>query len=82
MHELSITRNIVAIVSEAAEGKRVVRVVLEVGKQAGVMPDAIRFCFEVVSDGTAVQGAALSIIEVDGADLRIKTMEVEVSPCV
>lgn len=82
MHELSITRNIVAVVSEAAEGKRVVRVVLEVGKQAGVMPDAIRFCFEVVSDGTAVQGAALSIIEVDGADLRIKTMEVEVSPCV
>jgi hydrogenase nickel incorporation protein HypA/HybF len=81
MHELSITSNIVAIVGEAAKGRRVVRVVLEVGKLAGVMPDAIAFCFEVVSSDTPVQGAELSILEVEGNDLRIKTLEVEVAPC-
>ena len=82
MHELAITSNIVAIVREAAQGRRVVRVVLEVGRLAGVMPDAISFCFDVVSSGTLVQGAALSIVEVEGQDLKIKTMEVEVDPCV
>jgi hydrogenase nickel incorporation protein HypA/HybF len=82
MHELSITSDIVAIVGAAAEGQRVVRVVLEVGRLAGVMPDAIAFCFDVVSKGTPVQGAALSIVEVEGVDLKIKTMEVEVASCV
>jgi hydrogenase nickel incorporation protein HypA/HybF len=81
MHELSITRNIVAIVGEAAKGQRVVRVVLEVGKLAGVMPDAISFCFDVVSSGTPAEGAELSIVEVEGDDLKIKTLEVEVLPC-
>ena len=81
MHELSITRDLVAAVEEAAKGQRVVRVVLEVGELAGVMPDAIDFCFDVVSNGTPVQGAALSIVLVEGADLRIKTLEVEVAPC-
>jgi hydrogenase nickel incorporation protein HypA/HybF len=66
MHELGITRNIVAIVGEAAGGKRVRRVVLEVGKLGGVMPDAIAFCFDVVAQGTVVEGARLEIVEVAG----------------
>lgn len=81
MHELGITRNIVAIVEEAAQGRRVVRVVLEVGKLAGVMPDAITFCFDVVCKGTIAEGAALSIVEREGAELKIKTMEVEELSC-
>ena len=44
MHELSITRNVVAIVSDCAQGRRVRRVTLEVGKLSGVMTDAIAFC--------------------------------------
>lgn len=36
MHELSITQNIVAIVSEYAEGKKVQRVLLEVGKLSAI----------------------------------------------
>lgn len=66
MHELGITRNIVAIVSDAAKGRRVSRVTLEVGKLAGVMTGAIAFCFDVVAAGTPLEGASLEIREVEG----------------
>ena len=66
MHELSITRNIVAIVSERANGAKVAQVTLEVGKLSAVIPDAIRFCFDVVVQGTVLEGARLEVIEVSG----------------
>ena len=66
MHELSITRNIVAIVAEAARGRRVTRVTLEIGKLSGVMADAVAFCFETVAEGTVLQGAVLDIREIEG----------------
>ena len=65
MHELGISRNIVAIVSEAANGRRVRRVTLEVGKLSGVMPDALRFCFDAAAHGTVLDGAALDIREIE-----------------
>jgi hydrogenase nickel incorporation protein HypA/HybF len=66
MHELGITRNIVAIVCEAAGGRTVSRVTLEIGKLSGVMSDAIAFCFDVAAAGTAIEGARLEIQEIDG----------------
>lgn len=66
MHELGIARNIVAIVSDRAQGRRVRRVTLEVGKLSGVMTDAIAFCFDVVAQGTVLEGASLDICEIEG----------------
>jgi hydrogenase nickel incorporation protein HypA/HybF len=66
MHELGITRNIVSIVEEAARGRRVRRVTLDVGKHAGVIPGALLFCFDVVAQGTALEGARLDINEIAG----------------
>src|SRR6201996_686586 len=66
MHELGITRNIVAIVREAAARRRVRRVTLEIGKLSGVMASAIAFCFDEVARGTALDGAVLDIREIDG----------------
>ncbi|HEY9622956.1 MAG TPA: hydrogenase maturation nickel metallochaperone HypA, partial [Crinalium sp.] len=66
MHELGITQNIVAIASEYANGSPVKRVTLEVGKLTAIMPDAIRFCFDVCSQGTVLEGATLEIIETPG----------------
>lgn len=66
MHELGITRNIVAIVAEHAGGERVRRVAVDVGQLSGVMSDAIRFAFDVVSVGTCVEGAQLEIREIPG----------------
>ena len=66
MHEMGITRNIVAIVSEHAKASKVTRVRLEIGKLSAVMPDALEFCFDVVSKGTVLEGAILEIIELPG----------------
>lgn len=78
MHEMSITRNIVSIVSEHARERKVTRVRLEVGKLSAVIPEAIRFCFDVVSKGTVLEGATLEIIELPGrARCRACGSEVE-----
>lgn len=66
MHELSITRSVVAIVSERAAGQRVTRVRLEIGRLSAVMPDAIRFCFDICAANTPAAGAALEIDEIPG----------------
>ena len=66
MHELGITRNIVKIVEEAAKGRRVKRVTLDVGQFSGVMPDAILFCFDIVAKGTLLDGALHDIQKIAG----------------
>lgn len=66
MHELSITRSVVAIVSEQAAGQRVTRVRLEIGKLSALLPDAIRFCFDICTADTPAAGAALEIDEIPG----------------
>jgi hydrogenase nickel incorporation protein HypA/HybF len=66
MHELGLAQEIVHQVSARAEGARVLRVVLEIGKLAAVLPDALRFCFDLAAQGTAVEGASLVIIETPG----------------
>ncbi|MBD2201958.1 hydrogenase maturation nickel metallochaperone HypA [Calothrix sp. FACHB-1219] len=66
MHELGITQNIVAIVQEHANGKKVSRVLLEIGKLSAIMPDAIRFCFDICAQGTVLAGAKLEILEIPG----------------
>lgn len=66
MHELGITQNIVEIVAESAKGAKVRRVRLEIGQLAAIMPDAVRFCFDVCTQNTPLAGATLEIIEIAG----------------
>lgn len=66
MHELGVTQRIVAIVMDRAGDARVTRVVVEVGKLSTVMPDAVRFCFDLCCAGTKLAGAALEIVEPEG----------------
>ena len=66
MHELSVTRNIVAIVDEKAAGRKVKRVKLCIGRLSGVEVQAVRFCFDVVAKGMALEGAVLEIEEPAG----------------
>ncbi|MER5733426.1 hydrogenase maturation nickel metallochaperone HypA [Streptomyces sp. NPDC002138] len=62
MHEMSIAMAVVGQVEEAAlaAGAHTVTTVrLEVGELAGVVPDALSFCFELACAGTVLEGAAL-----------------------
>ena len=66
MHELAITESIVSTVSERLGGARIARVRLEIGKLSAIVPDAVRFCFEVCARGTTLEGAMLEVVEVPG----------------
>ncbi|PKW15877.1 hydrogenase maturation nickel metallochaperone HypA [Saccharopolyspora spinosa] len=66
MHELGITQSIVDAVLDAVEEPTIKCVHLEVGRLSGVVPDAIRFCFELVADGTRLASARLDITEPAG----------------
>jgi hydrogenase nickel incorporation protein HypA/HybF len=66
MHELSLACSIVDACAERAGKERVLRVTVEVGQLAAVMPDALRFCFDVCTQGTVLEGAELEILEIPG----------------
>ncbi|THA50385.1 hydrogenase maturation nickel metallochaperone HypA [Streptomyces sp. A1136] len=69
MHEMSIAMAVVNQVEEAAAAagaSRVSAVRLQVGELAGVVPDALAFCFELACAGTALEGAALTTEPVPG----------------
>ncbi|MFB6613945.1 hydrogenase maturation nickel metallochaperone HypA [Streptomyces sp. NPDC085524] len=62
MHEMSIAMAVVGQVEEAATAggaSAVTSVRLQVGELAGVVPDALAFCFELACAGTLLEGAEL-----------------------
>ncbi|UCC66629.1 MAG: hydrogenase maturation nickel metallochaperone HypA [Deltaproteobacteria bacterium] len=67
MHELAIAQSLLKIVEEEAlpyQGAKVTRVKLLIGRLSGVVPDALKFAFEVISQGGVAEGASLEIQEV------------------
>jgi hydrogenase nickel incorporation protein HypA/HybF len=64
MHELSIADAIVAVAAEHAAGRPVEAVEVKVGRLRQVVPEALEFAFELVAEGTPVEGAELRIEEV------------------
>jgi hydrogenase nickel incorporation protein HypA/HybF len=66
VHELGLATSVVEACAARAAGSRVLRVRVEVGRLVAVLPDALRFCFDVCARGTPVEGAELEIIETPG----------------
>jgi hydrogenase nickel incorporation protein HypA/HybF len=69
MHEMSLTESVVDILCE--EGRRqgfsrVRKVWLEIGALSGVEPEAMEFCFDIVTRGTLAEGANLEIVRTPG----------------
>jgi hydrogenase nickel incorporation protein HypA/HybF len=64
MHELAITEAVVSGVREHVGDAKVTRVVLEIGRLCAVVPDAIHFAFDLVTEGTTLEGAELEIIDI------------------
>ena len=64
MHELSIVSSIVDSVTEtmtAYPRARVKQVRLRVGALASVIEDSLQFCYEIATEGTALEGSALIV---------------------
>jgi hydrogenase nickel incorporation protein HypA/HybF len=77
MHELALTHEIVDIICQAAAGRRVHAVMLEIGELSCATPEAIEFCFQVVAQGTCAAGARLDICRTAGDDMMVRRMEIE-----
>ncbi len=71
MHEVSLMQNLLKIVEDAAAregGGKVKTVHLRVGEMAGVNADSLNFAFEILTEGTIVEGGRL---EIEKIPLRI-----------
>ncbi|MFZ5569319.1 MAG: hydrogenase maturation nickel metallochaperone HypA [Thermodesulfobacteriota bacterium] len=68
MHEMGIAMQLIEIASAAIPpemaGVSIGRVNLRIGKLSAVVPDSLRFCFEMAAKETALDGAELHIEEI------------------
>jgi len=67
VHEVSIAQSLLEIVEEEVArypGARVSRISLRIGRLREVIPESLRFAFEVISKGRVTEGASLHIEEV------------------
>jgi hydrogenase nickel incorporation protein HypA/HybF len=67
MHELSIAEAVVDIALRHADGRPVRVVELKVGHLRQVVPSALEFAFELVAEGTLLEGAELRMEDVPAA---------------
>ena len=66
MHELALTQSVVDMILERTVDRQVSTVRLRVGLLSGVVPDAMRFCYDLVTAGTGLQGSTLEIEQPPG----------------
>jgi hydrogenase nickel incorporation protein HypA/HybF len=68
MHEMGIAMQIVKIATDAipdgGANTPVKRVDIRVGKLTAIVPESLRFCFEIIVKDTPLSGAELNIEEV------------------
>ena len=68
MHEMGIAMQIVEIAIDSIppnlRGEKVERVNLKVGKLSAIVPESLRFCFDVVTRDTPLAGSKLNIEEI------------------
>ena len=67
MHEMGIAQQIIDIAAASIPAEmtaaRVERVNLKIGRLSAVVPESLRFCFEIVARDTPLVGAELAIEE-------------------
>ena len=88
MHELALIESVVEQVSMRVGERRVARVRLRVGALTAVMPDSMRFAFDVLTKETPLDGAVLQIDTVPararchGCNAEIETLDtIPICPC-
>lgn len=89
MHELAIAESIVGIAGRHANGRRVTKVYLKVGHLRQVVPSALSFSFELVAQGTPIEGAELELAQIPaigscrgcGEETRLEGFPLQCAAC-
>ena len=79
MHELSVATAVLGTALKHAGGRRVTVVNVRVGRLRQVVPDSLRFYFEIVARDSDCEAAALELVEID-ARLRCRACSREWTP--
>jgi len=66
MHEMALAEGVLAVVLDAAEGEAVRRVRLSVGVLQAVVPESLRFSFQLAAENTIAADAVVELTEVLG----------------
>jgi hydrogenase nickel incorporation protein HypA/HybF len=64
MHEMSIVQGLIAIVKEEMDKSGAARlrsVRVKIGEMSGILPDALKNCFEIITAGNEMNEALLNI---------------------
>lgn len=64
MHEMSIAQSLIDIIKEEMsknDAKWLRSVSLHIGEMSGIVPEALSFSFDVITSGTAIEGAELKM---------------------
>ena len=61
---MAIAESIVRIAGQHANGRQVTKVYLKVGHLRQVVPSALTFGFEIVAQGTPIEGAELALEQI------------------
>ncbi len=59
MHEMPVTQGILNMALDAAAGRRVTDIYLQVGRMAAIVPSSVEVFFDHLSKGTLAEGARL-----------------------
>lgn len=63
MHELSIAQSIIEIVEETMAGQqgKVLEVSVDIGELVAVVPESLKFCYDVVTEDSKFAGSKLIV---------------------
>jgi hydrogenase nickel incorporation protein HypA/HybF len=79
MHELSVATAVLGTALKHADGRRVTVVSVRLGRLRQVVPDSLRFYFEIVARDSDCEQAALELVEIP-ARLRCLACQQQWSP--
>ena len=79
MHELAIAEGLIDVVTQRLPSTKIAEVRLEIGALSGVVADSLRFCFDLATEGTTLEGAQLQITE-PGIRCECRTCGEEFAP--
>ena len=81
MHEMAIAMALIEQAEKVANeqhARAIAGITVVVGRLSGTDPDALKAVFELAAEETLAAGAPLTVEMVDGRDLYIKAMDVDI----